>query len=105
MKLIDKNVYKVLHAYGSKNIVMMRELSYVCQTSDNEAAIWMALGLPMRGWSPFANGLMTRIKPPVETYHDWCTDRLIRNDKVLLTIRSSGDDALDTAAFCKPRMK
>jgi len=61
----------------------------------------MALGIPLRGSAPYANGLMTRIKPPVESYDKWSIDRLVRNDKVLLNIRTSGDASLDIAAFDK----
>ena len=101
VKILDKSVLKVLRAYGNKDIVLMRELSFVCHSSDGETAMWMALGLPMHGWAPSALGLMTRVKQPAEAYCDWSFKRLERNDKVLLSVKSSGDRKLDVAAFQK----
>jgi len=101
LETLDKNVLKVLRAFGDKDIVLMRELSYVAQTSDNEAAMWMALGIPMRGWAPPANGMATRIKPPTEVYSEWIHSRSERNAKVLLSVKPSGDYVLDDSSFSK----
>jgi hypothetical protein len=101
MKIIDPNVVKVLLAYGSKNVILMRELAFLCQSSDNDSAMWMSLGIPMHGWAPPALGLITGISPPLMFLDEWRSEGTARNYMILLTIKSSGGETLDQSAFVK----
>jgi hypothetical protein len=84
MKMLDPDVVKVLLAYVSNNVILMRELAFLCQSSDNDSAMMMSLGIPMHGRGPPALGLMTRISPPVMSLDEWRLERTARNDRILI---------------------
>ena len=95
------NVQLVLGAFGQKNLAFMREVAYVRGTTDDEAAIWLSLGLPMLGWAPPARGLMDRVRTPEVSIDDFLVDRVVRNEDLIAQVKSSGDDSLDRVSFQK----
>lgn len=100
-QLAAREVGVVLNSYAPKCIAFMREVSFVCQSSDNEAPLRLFLGLPMLGWAPRANGMMDRVTPPDETIEQWTSRRVERNSKLLARIGPSGDVDLDQQAYDK----
>ena len=60
----EASVKVVLGAFGTKNVVLMRELSFVCGTRDVTSPCALLIGLPMLGWAPGADGLMQRVRQP-----------------------------------------
>ena len=93
------DVAKVLRAYCPKNVALMRELAAATEPDDDGAVMWLCLGLPMLGWAPAARGLMRRVLPPSTTIDERRADREGRNEDLIRTIRSSGDESLDKTAL------
>ena len=57
----------------------MGELAAVVKPEDDEAIMWLSLGLPMLGWAPAARGLMERNLPATASIDEWLADRIPRN--------------------------
>ena len=98
---VDPGVRRVLEAYGNKKLAFMREITFVVGTTDDENVMWLALGLPLVGWTPPARGLMQRVKHPENTIAQFLEGRVARNEKVVKSIRPTGDEALDNKAYAK----
>jgi hypothetical protein len=101
IRLCEPSVQKVLRAFGTKNIVLMRELAYLCGTRDILSPCAMLIGLPMLGWAPGAEGLMARMRHPTMTLDEFLAGRLERNEKLVKKTRASGDDELDAETYDK----
>ena len=99
--LMQEPVQDVLKCYGVKNQPFMREVAAVCNPSDREAICDLAIGLPLIGWTRPADGMMTRLRPPVSDRSEWKETSVERNAKLLLKCTSSGDAALDKESFKK----
>ena len=101
ISLTSITINRVLNAYGKKNIVLHRELAFVCLPEDYSAIACLVTGLPMIGWAPPAFGNLPRVKPPANSLEDWLPDRSERNSKLLGRIRGTGDPELDSIAYAK----
>ena len=101
IRLCDPSVQCVLRAFGTKNVVLMRELAYLCGTRDILSPCAMLIGLPMLGWAPGAEGLMPRMRHPTMTMDEFLVGRLERNRKLIGKTRPSGDAELDAETYGK----
>ena len=99
--LCEATVRKVLGAFGTKNVVLMRELAFVCGTRDITSPCALLVGLPMLGWAPGADGLMERVRCPQMPMHEFMKGRDERNRRIIAKTGPSGDAALDAEAFKK----
>ena len=95
------SVATVLSAFGTKNVALMREIAYLCNARDIASPAYLLTGLPMLGWTPGAEGLMQRVRPPSQSVDEFLRDREDRNQKVLTPAKPSGDAALDDEAMAK----
>ena len=64
LSLCEPSVKQVLMAVRVKNVALMREISFSCKARDIASSGYLSLGLPMAGWTPAAEGLMVRVRPP-----------------------------------------
>ena len=65
LRLVSPSVGSVLTAYLCKHVALMRELQFICQTSDQSGMVGLFLGLPLVSWTASAVGLMERIRGPI----------------------------------------
>ena len=101
LKLCEPSVARVLQAFGTKNVALMREIAFVCDTNDISSPGLLLIGLPMLGWAPGADGLMPRLKPPLQSVEEFLQSREERNEKILNSIKASTDTELQAEAFRK----
>ena len=84
-----------------RNVAFMREIQFVVRTRDHAFLPNCVLGNNMLGWAQKAPSQVVRIsEPEVPIDHLW-HDVDADNAKVLQKISSSGDEALDVAAWQK----
>ena len=95
------SVQAVLKSFGRKNVALMREIAYTCNSRDVASPAFMLIGLPMLGWAPGADGLMVRVKEPEVSINDFLAEREERNRKLFEAMKPSSDPELDKAAFTK----
>ena len=57
--------------------------------------------LHMLGWTPGAEGLMSRTRPPTISIAEFLEGRPQRHEKVLKSTKTSGEVELDAAAYQK----
>ena len=83
LRLCEPSVAVVLHAFGTKNVALMREIAFVCDTTDIASPGLLLIGLPMLGWAPGADGLTPRLKPPIRPVEDFLQSCEERNERSL----------------------
>lgn len=101
LEYVHPYVRNVLCAYGVKTLAFMREVGDICGCLDDEAIIYLAIGLPLLGWAPPARGLMSRVRGPECCISDFLEKKSERNAKLIKRLGSSGDNEVDVAAFQK----
>jgi hypothetical protein len=102
-KTVHPNIRRVLVAYGSKNLAFMREVADICLCTDDEAVMYLALGLPLLGWAPPARGVMCRRKAPEGSISEFLAGRSERNKRLIRCLGPSGDESVDVESFQKTR--
>jgi len=95
------NVRRVLEAYGIKKLAFLREVTIICGCEDDEAVMYLSLGLPLLGWAPPARGLMNRKRPPDVKISDFLENRAERNARLLKRLGPSKDDNVDRESYTK----
>ena len=83
----------------------MREIAYVCGARNILSLALLLIGIPMIGWSPVAEGLMERSKPPEVAVDDFFNERHVRNAKIMMKVKPSKDMELDAETFKKTMME
>ena len=101
LSLCEPSVKQVLVAFGVKNVALMREISFSCGSRDIASPGYLLLGLPMVGWTPAAEGLMDRVRPPERPLKDFLDERVERNMKMISSIKPGGDTALEELSYEK----
>ena len=99
--MCNASVQNVIRAKVTKNVALMRELTYLCRTTDGTSSAFLLVGLPMLGWTPAADGLMMRSSPPETSIDEWASRRSASNEDMKRRAGCSGDQELDTIAFNK----
>ena len=101
LEMVEPSVGAVLRAIGVKQVALMREISVVCGSRDITSPALLLIGLPMLGWAPSAEGMLDRVKAPTKTVEAFIEERAERNEKILGSMKASGDDKLDLEALEK----
>ena len=76
-------------------------MAFLCGSRDIASPAFLLIGLPMIGWSPPADGLMERVRPPENSISEFLAEGESRNAKILRSAKSTGDDELDKEAYKK----
>jgi hypothetical protein len=95
LKMVDPSVEAVLRAIGVKQVALMREISVACGSRCIASPALLLIGPPMLGWTPSAEGLLERVKVPATSVAAFIEGRSERNEKILRSIKASGDAKLD----------
>ena len=91
----------MLGVLSKKNLVFMREISFVVGCPDYSALLELVRGLPMAGWARHCPSLVQRFSI-VPVAIDSSLDNVdVHNENVLKSVRSSGDEGADRLAWSK----
>ena len=63
--------------------------------------MYLAIGLPLLGWTPPARGIMSRRREPECSVAEFLDGRTEGNSNLIQRLISSGDKEVDSAAFQK----
>lgn len=99
--MCEASVQAVLGAFGTKNVVFMCELAFICGSRDITSPCALLVGLPMLGWAPGADGLMQRVRQRQVSMEEFLQGCPERNRRLIAKTRPSGDAALDIEAYKK----
>ena len=78
LRTVGGTSIRVLQAFGTKNVVLMGEIAFVCDTNDISSPVLLLIGLPMLGWAPSADGLMPRLEAPLQSVEEFLESRFGR---------------------------
>ena len=84
-----------------RNLVLIRELSYIIACSDYAFLADHILGLPMVGWACRAPAATPRVSAPEKDMDSLSEDLVLHNRRMVAKATSSGDDTLDAVSWTK----
>ena len=98
MRQVHPDLWAIL---VKKNLAFMREISFVAQVPDYCAVLDLIWGLPMAGWARHCPSLLQRLSTAPDSIETALDDVHSHNEKVVASVRSSGDHDADTLAWEK----
>ena len=98
LKFVHRDLLGVLR---SKNVALMREVSFVVRAPDSCAVLDLVWGLPMAGWARHCPSLIQRLSEPPRPL-EYSLDNLEEHNKsILRSVRSTGHPEADVLAWSK----